>query len=135
MILIQSALAKPVVVHPPVDSSSFANPYRGWVSWWENQEEPLQPGTMVFAYQRWKDTEPVQGRYEFDAWDAKNLQYWTDRGFHVILRLELDYPRKEAEADVPQLWSRPAALVARRANLQRLRAWSQEGGVPEVWGG
>jgi hypothetical protein len=94
-------LARPVTVHPPQDTSSFSNPLRGWVAWWENKEIPPQPCSLVFAYQRWKDVEPREGQYRFEAWDQENLRWWWDHGFDVILRLELDYPRKEALADIP----------------------------------
>jgi hypothetical protein len=58
------------------------------------------PVSMAYEYGSWKELEPSEGRFEFEAWEAKSWNRAPAAGKQVVLRVVLDYPNEPV--DVPQ---------------------------------
>lgn len=71
---------------------AFANPMKGWVVWGEDPIPLPQPCTLFFSYRSWRDLEPVEGQYRFEAWESDVWDYWVRRGMKAVFRVYLDYP-------------------------------------------
>ncbi len=73
-------------------TEAFANPLKGWVVWGEDPIPLPQPCTLFFSYRSWRDLEPVEGQYQFEAWESDVWDYWVRRGMKAVFRVYLDYP-------------------------------------------
>jgi len=88
-----AAEAAPLTVYrPPVALGPLDNPLKGYCLY-TNAGEIHRPYSMVFQYVSWKELEPIEGKYAFEAWEKK----WAHpraMGKHVVLRVYVDYPSK-----------------------------------------
>ena len=76
------------------------NPLKGWNSgWWNNFEH----STVGFQYLKWKDFEPTNGVFNFDAVEEV-LDRPGSRGRHFILRLYSDWYGENQLADGAPDW-------------------------------
>ncbi|HCU87516.1 MAG TPA: hypothetical protein DGP39_08300, partial [Verrucomicrobiales bacterium] len=86
-----AAEAAPLTVYrPPVALGPLDNPLKGYCLY-TNAGEIHRPYSMVFQYVSWKELEPIEGKYAFEAWEKK----WVHpraMGKHVVLRVYVDYP-------------------------------------------
>lgn len=84
--------AEEVVVRPQPKAGPLDNPLKGWCPY-TNAGKIHQPYSMVFQYISWRELEPFENDYRFDAWEKS----WDDQagaGKHVIFRVFVDYPTK-----------------------------------------
>jgi len=81
-------VARPIAALGPLD-----NPLKGYCLY-TNAGKIHRPYSMVFQYVSWKELEPVEGRYAFDAWERKKWAHPRAIGKHVVLRVYVDYPTK-----------------------------------------
>ena len=49
---------------------------------------------MVFQYISWKELEPAEGKFAFEAWEKKAWDHARAKDKHVVLRVYVDYPSK-----------------------------------------
>ena len=88
-----AAGAAPFTVYqPPAALGPLDNPLKGYCLY-TNAGKIHRPYSMVFQYVSWKELEPVEGKYDFEAWEKK----WGHPraiGKHVVLRVYVDYPSK-----------------------------------------
>lgn len=78
-----------------------SNPLKGWAPW-SSVKESDYPASMAFVLTTWKELEPREGVFDFDAWEEnKNMDFWRKKGARLILRIVCDYPAEEAHADIP----------------------------------
>lgn len=82
-----------VVVRPKPAPGPLDNPLKGWCTY-TNAGTIHQPYSMVFRYVSWKELEPHEGEYAFEAWEKRDWDEPLARGRHVVLRVYLDYPRR-----------------------------------------
>lgn len=87
------------------------NPYMGWAPWSPPSEsEGLAAGTeypqshkLVYAGVTWKEIEPAEGRYAWDAIEEKyQFDFWAQNGSRINLRIVMDTPASESHMDIPQ---------------------------------
>ena len=81
-------VARPIAALGPLD-----NPLKGYCLY-TNAGKIHRPYSMVFQYVSWKELEPVEGRYAFEAWERKKWLHPRATGKHVVLRVYVDYPTK-----------------------------------------
>jgi hypothetical protein len=85
--------ADEVVVRPEPAPGPLDNPLKGWCPY--TIAGPIhQPYSMVFLYVPWKDLEPREGEYAFDAWERSAWNVEAARGKHVVFRVFADYPNR-----------------------------------------
>jgi hypothetical protein len=81
------------VVRPEPAPGPLDNPLKGWCPY--TIAGPIhQPYSMVFLYVPWKDLEPREGQYAFDAWEREAWNVEAARGKHVVFRVFADYPNR-----------------------------------------
>lgn len=101
------AAGQDVVVRPKPAPGPIDNPLKGWCPY-TNAGVIHQPYSMVFQYASWKELEPTQGDFQFEAWE-KSWEVDEAKDKHIIFRVFVDYP------------SRPSGLPD----------WLREAGVKE----
>ena len=84
-------------------SSSLINPLMGWAVDASIDPESVEiPHSLVYARLRWRDFEPEEGVYDFDAFERVNhLNQWFKAGKHLILRFVMDVPDDKRHLDIP----------------------------------
>lgn len=66
------------------------NPLKGWCTY--TDAGPIhQPYSLVYRYVSWKELEPNQGDYRFDAWEKRAWNDSLTQGKHIVFRVYLDY--------------------------------------------
>ena len=80
------------VYRPPAGLGPLDNPLKGYCLY-TNAGKIHRPYSMVFQYVSWKELEPVEGKYAFEAWEKK-WEHPLAMGKHVVLRVYVDYPSK-----------------------------------------
>jgi len=97
VLVLGTALSGPssgqVVVRPEPGFGPRANPLKGWCP--SVSAGPITlPYSMVYHNVSWKELEPTQGQYDFDAWERRAWFVPEGRGKHVVFRPFVDYPGK-----------------------------------------
>ncbi len=49
---------------------------------------------MVYLYASWKELEPAEGVFAFDAWEGRAWSAPEARGKHVVFRVFVDCPSR-----------------------------------------
>ena len=80
------------VYRPPAGLGPLDNPLKGYCLY-TNAGKIHRPYSMVFQYVSWKELEPIEGKYAFEAWEKK-WEHPLAMGKHVVLRVYVDYPSK-----------------------------------------
>lgn len=95
-----SELDQKIYYFEPLDIP-FANPLMGLAPW-ANQDNILQPHTLVYADLSWRNFEPQEGLYDFATFEASNqLSRWRLEGKRVVFRFVTDFPGDENHIDIP----------------------------------
>lgn len=82
-------------------SEPIVNPLMGWAPW-ATIETSNQPHTLVYAGLTWREYEPREGEYAFEAFEQKQqLARWRHEGKRVVFRFVADNPGHEAHLDIP----------------------------------
>ena len=84
----------------PFTDGPNKNPMKGWNSGWWNDYESA---TVGFQYLKWKDFEPTDGNFDFDAVENV-IQRPGSQGRHIILRLYTDWFGNEETSDAGPSW-------------------------------
>jgi hypothetical protein len=84
--------AEEVVVRPRPKAGPLDNPLKGWCPY-TDAGKVRQPYSMVFQYISWRELEPSENDYRFDAWE-KSWNVDAAQGKHIIFRVYVDYPSK-----------------------------------------
>lgn len=80
---------------------TLTNPLMGWAPW-ATIEESRQPHTLVYADLTWREFEPREGFYDFNAFEQKQqLARWRRAGQRVVFRFVADRPGYQAHLDIP----------------------------------
>ena len=88
------------ILFTPLDGP-LLNPLMGLAPW-GNENRILQPHTLVYADLSWRNFEPEEGKYDFDAFEKSNqLNRWRLEGKRVIFRFVTDFPGDEKHIDIP----------------------------------
>ncbi|BDI34252.1 beta-galactosidase [Capsulimonas corticalis] len=104
------------LVHLNPGPGPLDNPLKGWCTY--TTAGPIhQPYSMVYQYASWKDLEPREGDYQFDAWEKRAWNIPSAAGKRVVFRVYLDYP--SLPSGVPD-W-----VVAKGVQM---RKYTEEGG-------
>ncbi len=85
---VRLVIARPASAPGPLD-----NPLKGYCLY-TSAGKIHRPYSMVFQYVSWKELEPTEGRYAFEAWEKKKWSHPRASGKHVVLRVYVDYPKK-----------------------------------------
>ncbi len=93
LIASSTARAEEVIVRPETAPGPLDNPLKGWCPYTDANPIGL-PYSMVFQYASWKDLEPVEGQFAFEAWERRAWSVPEARGKHVVFRIYVDYPGK-----------------------------------------
>jgi hypothetical protein len=82
-------------------SGPIVNPLMGWAPW-ATIKASKQPHTLVYADLTWRNFEPQEGVYDFDAFEKKQqLVRWRQEGKRVVFRFVVDVPGSESHLDIP----------------------------------
>lgn len=95
MVAIHATIEQPIVAntyYPREYYGMLNNPYKGWAP--SALYGPYnQPHRLVHAYISWRELEPEQGVFAWEALETKNFfDQWYNKGVQVITRIMLDYP-------------------------------------------
>ena len=82
-----------VVIRPESAPGPLDNPLKGWCPP-SDARSIRQPYSMVYLDASWKDLEPTEGQYAFDAWEKKGWSAPLARGKHIVFRPYIDYPSR-----------------------------------------
>ena len=83
-----------LVVHRPAAAlGALDNPLKGYCLY-TNAGKIHRPYSMVFQYVSWKELEPAEGKFAFEAWEKKAWDHARAKDKHVVLRVYVDYPSK-----------------------------------------
>jgi len=89
-----------IVEFSPI-SGPITNPLMGWAPW-ATLEASTQPHTLVYADLTWRDFEPLEGVYDFTAFEKRQqLARWRLEGKRVVFRFVADVPGDIAHKDIP----------------------------------
>ena len=95
-----SYINKQIIKLIPV-SGPIVNPLMGWAPW-ATIEASTQPHTLVYADLTWRNFEPQEGNYDFDAFEkTQQLDRWRAEGMRVVFRFIADAPGSETHLDIP----------------------------------
>lgn len=95
------ARANEQVIRFEPTQEALTNPLMGWAPW-ATIKESQQPHTLVYADLTWREFEPQEGFYDFDAFEQKQqLARWRREGQRVIFRFVADRPGNQAHRDIP----------------------------------
>jgi hypothetical protein len=73
----------------------------GWAPW-ATIKESQQPHTLVYADLTWREFEPQESFYDFNAFeDKQQLARWRYEGQRVVFRFVADRPGDQAHLDIP----------------------------------
>lgn len=87
---------------PPATTATLNNPYMGWAPP-ANGGPYNQRHRLVYANFLWKELEPEEGRYDFEKLEKKyKFKEWAEQGMKVIVRVVMDVPKEESNADIPR---------------------------------
>ncbi len=82
---------------------AIVNPLCGWAV-----DAALDPAaveidnSLVHATLSWRELEPREGEFDFDAFETKNhMAAWREKGVRMVLRFVLDRPSSEEHTDIP----------------------------------
>lgn len=82
---------------------AFPNPVMGYAPWFRGLEALPEDASMVYVQILWKDLEPEEGVYDWQALEEKyQLPTLRRLGFHLVLRFICDYPGSKPHRDIPQ---------------------------------
>jgi hypothetical protein len=82
-------------------SHPITNPLMGWAPW-ANTKDIYQPHTLVYADLTWRDFEPQEGVFDFEAFEeVQQLARWRHEGKRVVFRFVIDVPRGDSHMDIP----------------------------------
>jgi len=84
-----------VITRPASSPGPLDNPLKGYCLY-TNAGKIHRPYSMVFQYVSWKELEPIEGMYAFEAWERKKWAHPRAIGKHVVLRVYVDYPTKSS---------------------------------------
>lgn len=90
-----TASSETVTVSLPPGPGPIENPLKGCCQY-PNLPTPWGKASMVFHYASWKALEPSEGAYALDAWEADAWNQPEHADKHVVLRVFIDYPRRES---------------------------------------
>lgn len=95
MVAVHAQIEQPVLENTYYPGEYFGilnNPYKGWAP--SALYGPYnQPHRLVHAYISWRELEPEQGVFNWEALETKNyFDQWYAKGVQVITRIMLDYP-------------------------------------------
>ena len=82
------AFVRPASAPGPLD-----NPLKGYCPY-VTAGEIHRPYSMSFLYTSWKELEPTEGNYAFEAWEKKEWSHPRAKGKHLVIRVYADYPKK-----------------------------------------
>lgn len=83
--------------------AALENPYIGNGIWADEEDDPQQPFSLVYADLTWAEFEPSKGFYDFASFESRNqFTRWRAEGKHVIFRFILDEPGDERHLDIPR---------------------------------
>lgn len=84
------------------NQQALSNPLTGYAaSARDDIASAPEATTLVWVVASWRELEPEEGEYAFDAFDeAIHLQQWRERGAKLIFRLALDIPGGQS-CDIP----------------------------------
>jgi hypothetical protein len=85
------AIADERVIPLPPGPGPLDNPLKGWCPY-TNAGPISQPYSMVFLYVSWKELEPHEGEYAFEAWERLAWESPLAKGKHIVFRVYIDYP-------------------------------------------
>lgn len=86
--------------------AELINPYMGNAIWAAEEDEHEQPFTLVYANLTWAELEPIEGTYDFGAFEERcQFDKWRAVGKRMILRFVMDLPGEKKHADIPD-WLR-----------------------------
>ena len=81
-----------VVISRPPGPGPTDNPLKGFASYSGKSDHHYGPVSMAFHYVSWRELEPNEGDYRFDAMEAKYWQTDLAQDKPIIFRVFLDYP-------------------------------------------
>ena len=82
-------------------SGPILNPLMGWAPW-ATIKESGQLHTLVYVDLTWREFEPQEGVFDFDAFEKKQqLDRWRREGKRAVFRFVADVPGNEAHMDIP----------------------------------
>ncbi len=82
-------------------SGPISNPLMGWAPW-ATLKETSQSHTLVYVDLTWREFEPQEGVFDFDAFEKQQqLARWRREGKRVVFRFVTDVPRSETHLDIP----------------------------------
>jgi hypothetical protein len=90
------------VTYVPIESTRVLNnPYMGFAVD-ARYDKFAQPYRLAHANLYWRDLEPVEGRYDWEAIEEKyRFDQWREKKVNLILRVVLDYPGDSKHMDIP----------------------------------
>jgi hypothetical protein len=84
----------------PAGPGPLDNPLKGFAAYSAEGFQHTGPVTMAYAYASWRELEPREGQYAFDAWEKREWEAPLAKGKHMVFRVTLDYPGRPTS--VPQ---------------------------------
>ncbi len=99
---ISASTSPATVTYVPAESSRVLNnPYMGFAidARYDNAAQPFR---LAHANLHWREIEPVEGQYDWEAIEEKyQFELWRSKKVNLILRVILDYPTDEKHMDIP----------------------------------
>lgn len=92
--LSRQAWGDEILVRPRSKAGPLDNPLKGWCPY-TDAGRIHQPYSMVFQYVSWRELEPFENDYRFDAWE-RTWNVEAAAGKHIIFRVYVDYPSKKS---------------------------------------
>lgn len=82
---------------------SISNPLIGWAPDARTDPDSVEiPHTLVHATLSWREFEPIEGEYDFEAFEQNShIAEWRERGVRMVLRFVLDCPGEQMHSDIP----------------------------------
>lgn len=89
------------IVYIDLITGPIPNPMMGWAPW-ATIKQSDQPHTLVYADVTWREFEPQEGVYDFEAFEKnQQLVRWRQEGKRVVFRFVADQPGSEPHVDIP----------------------------------
>jgi hypothetical protein len=90
--LCATSLAEGLVrVRLPAGPGPLDNPLKGYAAFTEG-ETYRDPVSMAYHNVSWRELEPREGQYAFEAWEKRAWENPLSKGKHIVFRVYLDYP-------------------------------------------
>ena len=93
----------------PPGPGPVTNPLKGYAPYVESPPPLDVPFTMAYHYATWRELEPKEGEFAFDAWEAKTFRAGLSKARRVVLRVQMDYPNQPVGV--------PAWLIAKGVKM------------------